>query len=169
MDAFLASAQAGTARKPSAAQAVVQRDSDRAIYAETRDRGGAWISRSIVATAHPAEAAGTPEAMLLGMLETGYLGAGMADARPLASLGDRDVVVLRRDASGEGWVTAIEQPESDRAFDALLAGPDGLAAALVGIAFFAMLLFLLAPLSRARATFEVSNSVVMSSTSRQWR
>jgi len=151
VEAFLASAQAGTARKANPRL----RDSDAAIYAETGDRGGAWISRSFVATAHPAEAAGTPEAMLLGMLETGQIVAGQvnpgqADARAIASLGDRDIVVLRRDPSGEGWLPTIEQPEADRAYEAMLAGADNLAAAVISFVLFALLFVLIAPLSHAR-------------------
>jgi hypothetical protein len=146
VEAFLASAQAGTARKTNPRL----RDSDVAIYAETSDRGGAWINRSFVATAHPAQAAGTPEAMLLGMLETGQINAGQADARAIASLGDRDIVVLRRDPSGEGWLPAIEQPETDRAYEAMLAGADSLAAAVISFVLFALLFVLIAPLSHAR-------------------
>jgi hypothetical protein len=146
VEAFLASAQAGTARKTNPRL----RDSDAAIYAETSDRGGAWINRSFVATAHPAEAAGAPEAMLLGMLETGEVNAGQGDARAIASLGDRDVVVLRRDPSGRSWLPAIEQPEADRAYEAMLAGADNLAAAVISFVLFALLYVLIAPLSHAR-------------------
>jgi hypothetical protein len=145
VEAFLAAAQAGTARKANPRV----RDSDAAIYAETSERGGAWVNRSFVATAHPAEAAGTPEALLLAMLETGEINTGPADARPIADLGDRDIVVLRRDPSGEGWLTAIER-EADRAYDAMLAGTEGLAAALVSFALFALLSLLVAPLSHMR-------------------
>jgi hypothetical protein len=153
---FLASAQAGTARKTNPRL----RDSDAAIYAETSDRGGAWINRSFVATAHPAEAAGSPEAMLLGMLETGQVNAGQADARAIASLGDRDIVVLRRDPSGESWLPAIEQPETDRAYEAMLAGADNLAAAVISFVLFALLFVLIAPLPHARRSRIVRGRLV---------
>ncbi len=87
VEAFLASAQAGTARKTSPRL----RDSDAAIYAETSDRGGAWINRSFVATAHPAEAAGRPEAMLLGMLETGQVNASQVKASQVKATGRTQV------------------------------------------------------------------------------
>jgi hypothetical protein len=108
-----------------------------------------------VATADAAEPAGAPEAVLLGMLKAGQVNAGQADARPLARLGDRDLVVLRRDATGTGFVSAIEQIDVDHAFDAMMAGSDALAAILLGIPFVAMLFFLL-PLSQARRSRIVS-------------
>jgi hypothetical protein len=145
VEAFLASAQAGTARKTNPRL----HDSSAAIYLETSERGGAFVNRSFVATAHPAEAAGTPEALLLTMLETGQIDTGQANARPIGELGDRDIVVLRRDASGEAWWPAIER-DTDRAYEAMLAGTEGFAAALVSFAFFALLSLLLAPLSHAR-------------------
>jgi hypothetical protein len=157
VEAFLASAQAGAARKT--APSIVLRDSAAAIYLETSDRGGAWVNRSFVATAYPAEAAGSPEAKLLGMLESGQVddqvvgqASGHVDVRPIASLGDRDTVVLRRDANREGWTTAIERLEADP-FDAMLGG---VPAAVISLAFFVLLLFVNIPRPRTRHSRFVS-------------
>jgi hypothetical protein len=144
--AFLQSAEAGATRQGTA-PSIVLRDSAAAIYLETSDRGGAWINRSIVSTTLPPAMAGLPEAMLLGMLESGHINGGELDGRPLASLGDRDVVVLRRDAAGEGWTSAIEQPEPEL----MLGGPGGaLSLAIIGLAFLMLLSSLINPRSRVR-------------------
>jgi hypothetical protein len=99
VNASLAAAQEAAARNPAAA--FVVRENEATIMAEARDRDGNWIQRSFVPKLVPTANLGTPDAMAASILQSGEV-----DGRALASLADRQVVVLQSDAAGQ-WSPAI--------------------------------------------------------------
>jgi len=152
--AFLAAAEAGTARE--SASGTVLRDSEAAVFAETRARNGAWINRSFVATAIAPYAAASPEAALLAMLKAGEVGG-----RSVKALRNRDQVVLQRTDAGAGWSATIQTPTEDvlwqlqelaeasfRAHGGRTGTGASLGSAVFSLAFFAMLFWLLMPRRR---------------------
>lgn len=153
VEQFLATAQAGAARPQAKGQHAVLRDSDAAIYAETGASDGTWVNRSFVARS--AHAADTPEAAILRMLE-----AGQVNDRPLASLGDRSFLIMRRDAAGtwKGALYAAVPPLDLAGPWRALYGDPGAAGAdrsmvmpgLMALAFFAFLFWIGAPPRRTR-------------------
>jgi hypothetical protein len=146
--AFLAAAQAGTARAHASGAAL--RDSPAAIFAETSGRDGKWVNRSFVATAMTPQTAASPEAVVLGILM-----AGAVNGQPVKALGDRDLVVLHRGVNG--WSATVEPRPDDviAQLQAALAAGLGtnasashgmsLMAATISFAFFALMFWLLKP------------------------
>jgi hypothetical protein len=100
VNAFLAAAQEGQARGRRAGRGLVVRESEAAIYSETRTRDGNWISRSYVPKLEETSPV-TPDALVVSILQSGQV-----DGRPLASLGDKQVVVLQS-AAPDQWSAAI--------------------------------------------------------------
>jgi hypothetical protein len=100
VSSFLEAAQQGRVREQRLGRLVAVRDSDTAIYSEASAPGGDWVHRSYLSKL--AAAPFTPEATVLGMLETGQV-----HGRAIASLNDRELLILQRDASGNGWSSTI--------------------------------------------------------------
>src|SRR5262249_35402974 len=102
VNASLAAAQEAAARTPAAG--LVGGGNETTILAETRDRDGNWIQRSfvpkLVTGLAPTASLATPEAMVASILQSGEV-----DGRAVASLADRQVVVLQNDAAGR-WSAA---------------------------------------------------------------
>ena len=88
-------------RCASRSRGLLLRDSENAVFAETRAADGSWVNRSYLARS--VTAADTPDGAILAMLEN-----GMVDNRPLASLSDRAFVTMQRDAAGS-WTAKIQQ------------------------------------------------------------
>lgn len=157
---FLTAAEAGTARQQGKGQYSVLRDSDAAIYAETRAGDGGWINRSFLARSAPV--AGAPETAILNMIETGRV-----DGRPLASLGDRAFLMMRRDPAG-AWSGVIREgvPRFDFGVPWSHVGRDAesnmLMPGLMAISFFAFLFWLAASPRRARNDFAIPYRVATS-------
>jgi hypothetical protein len=103
VNASLAAAQEAAARSP--AVAFVVRENEATILAEARDGDGNWIQRSfvpkLVTELAPTASLSTPDAMVASILQSGEV-----DGRAVASLADRQVVVLQHDDAGQ-WSTAI--------------------------------------------------------------
>jgi hypothetical protein len=100
VNAFLAAAQEGQARERSAGRGLVVRESEAAVYSETQARDGNWISRSYVPKLEQASPV-TPDALVVSILQSGQV-----DGRPLASLADKQVVILQS-AAPDQWSAAI--------------------------------------------------------------
>jgi hypothetical protein len=95
--AFLEGAADGRAREGT--EGVI-RDGGGAVYTETRAADGAWVNRSFVATGLPLAVAASPEATVLGLLDTGMVGN-----QPFLTLSDRDQIVLHR--ADTGWTMTV--------------------------------------------------------------
>ena len=100
VSSFLEAAHQGRTREQRPGRLVVVRDSDTAIYSETSAPAGDWVHRSYLSKL--AAAPFTPEATVVGMLETGQV-----NGRAVESLNDRELLILQRDASGDGWSSTI--------------------------------------------------------------
>jgi hypothetical protein len=98
--ASLAAAQEGRARQRTADSQVLVRENEAAIYSEITARDGDWIYRSYVPKLAPAGSPVTPDALVVDILQSGQV-----DGRPLASLDDKQVVVLQS-ASPDPWSAA---------------------------------------------------------------
>jgi hypothetical protein len=99
--ASLAAAQEGEARRRTAGSELVVRETDAAILTEARKRDGSWIHRSYLPKLASAGSLDTPDAMIASILQRGEV-----DGRAIASLGDRQVVVLQQAAPGQ-WSAAV--------------------------------------------------------------
>jgi hypothetical protein len=77
------------------------RETDTAIYVETRAAAGGWIARSYVPKATAGEDASTPDAIIANILQTGEV-----DGKTLAGLGDREVALTRDTATGQ-WSAKV--------------------------------------------------------------
>lgn len=93
VQASLAAAQAGSP--------FAVRETDAAILTEARERDGDWIHRSYLPKLDLAGSLDTPDAVIAALLQRGQV-----DGRAIASLGDRQVVVLQREAPGR-WSPAV--------------------------------------------------------------
>jgi hypothetical protein len=96
---FLTTAEQAPARDFGSGNSV--HESDAAIYTSTEDKDGAWLYRSYVAKL-PTDAL-LPEGAIVGILDSGKV-----NDRALASVGDDDMVVLRRDRSENGFAETVE-------------------------------------------------------------
>jgi hypothetical protein len=95
VEASLAAAQAAPQRTPDS----VARETDDAIYTETRAPDGTWIHRSFVPKL--AQAVDAPDAVIANILQSGEV-----NGQPITSLGDVDVVLAQDAASGQ-WSATI--------------------------------------------------------------
>jgi hypothetical protein len=101
------------------------RENDASVYTTTADADGAWVYRSYVAKL-PADRL-TPEGALVRMLET-----GMVAGRAIASLDDKDMIVLHGDRSSEHFIGAVaEDPSVNRTLESSARRVDRVATALV--------------------------------------
>jgi hypothetical protein len=95
VEASLAAAQAAPQRAPDS----VARETDGAIYTETRAPDGTWIHRSFVPKL--AQAVDAPDAVIANILQSGEV-----NGQPITSLGDLDVMLAQDPASGR-WSATI--------------------------------------------------------------
>jgi hypothetical protein len=116
--ASLAAAKAGEARRQTAASAFVVHETDAAILTEARERDGDWIHRSYLPKLALAGSVDTPDAMIASILQRDQI-----DGRALASLGDKEVVVLQHEAP-DRWSAAVS-PSLEIARDLRFALPAG--------------------------------------------
>jgi len=97
---FLTAAEQAPARDFGAGNSI--HEGDAAIYTSTVDKDGAWVYRSYVAKL-PTDAL-LPEGVIVNILDNGKVGE-----RALASIGDKEMVVLHRDHSDNSFAGTVEK------------------------------------------------------------
>jgi hypothetical protein len=110
--ASLAATPEGQARQRAPDSALVVRENDAAIYTETRATDGNWIHRNYVPKLQLNGSLGTPDALVVSILQSGQM-----DGQPLASLGEKNIVVLQNAAPGEWSATVAPSLEVARDLD----------------------------------------------------
>jgi hypothetical protein len=99
--ASLAAAQESEARQRTRGSAFVVRETDASILTEARERNGGWVHRSYLPKLGLTGDLDTPDAMLTSILQRGEI-----NGRAIASLSDRQVVVLQH-AAPDQWTAAV--------------------------------------------------------------